>query len=188
MFRRLREREGYGKLKSARVSRLLAQHERRTEIDAWRAGLTEKQRDDWASPEAIFSALPAFREVEGGHRQDGRVGGAPAEPSVELTNLRAENKKLKAENAERRASPMCLKCPVRRRRFDSPRARTFGRGNFRWLHRVKAFGFPLVRATLAALNRVPDLAVILSSSDRSGGGSGSARIKCGAADCHPEKT
>jgi hypothetical protein len=60
-FRRLREREGYGELKAARVSRLLAQHERRVEIDAWRAGLTEKQRDNWASPEAIYQRSPLFK-------------------------------------------------------------------------------------------------------------------------------
>lgn len=61
MFRRLREREGYDELKPARVSRLLAQHERREEVDTWRASeLTDKQREDWASPEAIYQHCPLF--------------------------------------------------------------------------------------------------------------------------------
>src|SRR6478752_5767771 len=61
MFRRLREREGYGELKPARVSRLLAQHERREEVDTWRASeLTDKQREDWAAPDAE----PAAAEMD----------------------------------------------------------------------------------------------------------------------------
>jgi hypothetical protein len=43
------------------VSRLLAQHERREEVDTWRASeLTDKQREDWASPEAIYQHCPLF--------------------------------------------------------------------------------------------------------------------------------
>jgi hypothetical protein len=68
IFDRLREREGLGGknkqgreiLNKTRVSRLLAILERQSEVDAWRAELSDKQRFDWASPEAVFRHCPVF--------------------------------------------------------------------------------------------------------------------------------
>jgi len=60
-FDRLREREGLGGrdkqgkeiLNKTRASRLLAILDHIAEVEAWRATLTEKQRFEWASPEAV---------------------------------------------------------------------------------------------------------------------------------------
>jgi hypothetical protein len=68
-FDRLREREGLGGrnkqgkevLNKTRVSRLLAILEHVAEVEDWRAKkLTDKQRFDWASPEAIWRHCPVF--------------------------------------------------------------------------------------------------------------------------------
>lgn len=69
-FDRLREREGLGGrnksghevLNKTRVSRLLSILERLPEVESWRASnkLTDKQRFEWASPEAIFRHCPVF--------------------------------------------------------------------------------------------------------------------------------
>jgi hypothetical protein len=69
----LREREGLGKevIPKSRSSRLLAIIDHLPEIEDWRAGLTDKQRFDWQSPEAVhrhfFGAAdkePAAPDVE----------------------------------------------------------------------------------------------------------------------------
>jgi hypothetical protein len=54
-FRRLREREGYGGINKARVTRLLVVLEHEHEIGTWRAGLTDHQRFAWSSPESILN-------------------------------------------------------------------------------------------------------------------------------------
>src|SRR5262249_61718736 len=67
-FARLREREGLGGrdkhgkeiLNKTRVSRLLAILEHVAEVEKWRADLTNKQRFDWASPEAVWRHCPVF--------------------------------------------------------------------------------------------------------------------------------
>jgi hypothetical protein len=67
-FDRLREREGLGGrdkhgkeiLNKTRVSRLLAILEHVAEVEKWRAELTNKQRFDWASPEAVWRHCPVF--------------------------------------------------------------------------------------------------------------------------------
>jgi hypothetical protein len=67
-FDRLREREGLGGrdkqgkeiLNKTRVSRLLAILDNIAAVEGWRATLTEKQRFDWASPEAVFRHCPVF--------------------------------------------------------------------------------------------------------------------------------
>ena len=68
-FDRLREREGLGGkrrdgtdvLNKTRVSRLLAILEHLADVEKWRAEeLTDKQRFDWASPEAVWRHCPVF--------------------------------------------------------------------------------------------------------------------------------
>ena len=67
-FDRLREREGLGGktdhggqvLNKTRVSRLLAIEENLSEVEKWRAGLTDKRRFEWASPEAVCRHCPVF--------------------------------------------------------------------------------------------------------------------------------
>jgi hypothetical protein len=59
-FRELRELCGYGDdvLKKDRVSRLLKVIDNEAAIEAWRASLTEEQRRDWSSAEAIVKHCP----------------------------------------------------------------------------------------------------------------------------------
>jgi hypothetical protein len=67
-FDRLREREGLGGkrrdgtdvLNKTRVSRLLAILDELPAVESWRATLTDKQRFEWASPEAIFRHCAVF--------------------------------------------------------------------------------------------------------------------------------
>jgi len=71
-FDRLREREGLGGkrrdgtdvLSKTRVSRLLAILDNLPEIERWRSKLSDKQRFDWASPEAIYRHCPVFKAAE----------------------------------------------------------------------------------------------------------------------------
>jgi hypothetical protein len=73
-FDRLREREGLGGkrrdgtnvLEKGRVSRLLAILDKLPEVEAWRAGLTDRQRFEWASPEAVFRHCPVFQKSDDG--------------------------------------------------------------------------------------------------------------------------
>jgi len=67
-FDRLREREGLGGrnkqgkeiLNKTRVSRLLKILERLPEVETWRATLSETERFNWASPEAVVAHCPIF--------------------------------------------------------------------------------------------------------------------------------
>jgi hypothetical protein len=67
-FDRLREREGLGGkrkdgtdiLNKTRVSRLLAILDHASEVEAWRKDLADKQRFEWASPEAVWRHCPVF--------------------------------------------------------------------------------------------------------------------------------
>jgi hypothetical protein len=63
-YDRLREREGLGKdvINKTRSSRLIAIIDRLTEVGAWRDGLTDKQRFEWASPEAVHRHCPVFHK------------------------------------------------------------------------------------------------------------------------------
>jgi hypothetical protein len=97
-FDRLREREGLGPetINKTRVSRLLTILEQRTEVERWRARLSDKQRFDWASPEAVWNHCPLFHPASGGsaHAQQQRPS-----RTVELERVNAElqeeNHKLK---------------------------------------------------------------------------------------------
>jgi hypothetical protein len=62
-FRRLREREGFGGLHRGTVSNLLKISARLREVEAWRAGLSERERFRWAGPEAILRHCPLFAPV-----------------------------------------------------------------------------------------------------------------------------
>ena len=59
-FARLREREGFGGLHRATVHNLIRLHERLPEVEAWRAGLSERERFRWAGPEVILLRRPVF--------------------------------------------------------------------------------------------------------------------------------
>jgi hypothetical protein len=67
-FDRLREREGLGGkrkdgtdiLNKTRVSRLLAILDHASEVEGWRKDLADKQRFEWASPEAVWRHCPVF--------------------------------------------------------------------------------------------------------------------------------
>lgn len=71
-FDHLREREGLGGrnksghevLNKTRVSRLLAIFEHLAEVEAWRAKLTDKERFEWASPEAVHRHCPVFADSD----------------------------------------------------------------------------------------------------------------------------
>jgi hypothetical protein len=73
-FDRLREREGLGGrdkqgkeiLNKTRVSRLLAILEHIAEVETWRKDkLSDKQRFEWASPEAVWRHCPVFANPKG---------------------------------------------------------------------------------------------------------------------------
>lgn len=61
-FDRLREREGLGEeaLDKGRVSKLFAILANRPKVEEWRARLSDRQRFDWASPEAVHRHCPVF--------------------------------------------------------------------------------------------------------------------------------
>jgi hypothetical protein len=58
----LREREGLGPdlIKKSRSSRLLKIIDNLPEVEKWRATLTDAERFDWASPEAVHRHCPLF--------------------------------------------------------------------------------------------------------------------------------
>ena len=58
----LREREGLGVdiIKKSRSSRLLKIIDNLPEVEKWRATLTDAERFDWASPEAVHRHCPLF--------------------------------------------------------------------------------------------------------------------------------
>ena len=61
-YDRLRESEGLGKdvINKTRSSRLIAIIDNLAEVEKWRAQLTDKQRFEWASPEAVHRHCPVF--------------------------------------------------------------------------------------------------------------------------------
>ncbi len=61
-YDRLREREGLGRdvINKSRSSRLLAIIDKLSEVEGWRATLTDNQRFEWASPEAVHRHCPLF--------------------------------------------------------------------------------------------------------------------------------
>jgi hypothetical protein len=61
-FAQLREREGLGEsvLDKTRVSKLGKILANLPAIEAWRGELTEKERTEWASPEAVCNRFPEF--------------------------------------------------------------------------------------------------------------------------------
>jgi hypothetical protein len=87
-FDRLREREGLGPetINKTRVSRLLSILEKRSDVERWRANLSDKQRFDWASPEAVWNHCQLFHSASGGSAH------AQQRPSraVELERINAE--------------------------------------------------------------------------------------------------
>jgi hypothetical protein len=96
-FDRLREREGLGGrsrhgkevLNKTRVSRLVAILDNLADVEAWRATLTEKQRFEWASPEAVHRHCPAFVKPKD-----------PNAPPSPYAQLKEANIALQEENAQ----------------------------------------------------------------------------------------
>ena len=62
-YDRLREREGLGKniVNKSRSSRLLAIIDKLSQVEEWRASLTDNQRFEWASPEAVHRHCPLLK-------------------------------------------------------------------------------------------------------------------------------
>jgi hypothetical protein len=104
-FDRLREREGLGKdvFDESRVSRLLAILEREREVVEWRAKkLTDKQRFEWASPEAITRHCPVFAKP----KIDGEAKLSPyAQMKQANITLQEENEMLKQREDGDRFKP-----------------------------------------------------------------------------------
>ena len=71
----LREREGLGVdiIKKSRSSRLLKIIDNLSEVEKWRATLTDAERFEWASPEAVHRHCPLFAK-----------NAAPRAPNVNL--------------------------------------------------------------------------------------------------------
>jgi hypothetical protein len=107
----LREREGLGVdiIKKSRSSRLLKIIDNLPEVEKWRATLTDAERFDWASPEAVHRHCPLFAKDAAPRSQtinsmikklvDAMDGKAPAEreqvaaqvcEALEVTTLRQQ--------------------------------------------------------------------------------------------------
>ena len=69
-FRRLLLQNSYNNLDNSVISKLLKIMDRRREVEAWRATLSDKQQREWSAPSTIFLHCPMF----------GR--GKPATPAV----------------------------------------------------------------------------------------------------------
>ncbi len=87
-FMDLRDQAGLGddKIRKEVVSKLLKVMRSRVAVEAWRASLTEKQRFEWASPDALIKHCPHFKL----ERAKAKAA-APAKPSpyakLQETNL-----------------------------------------------------------------------------------------------------
>jgi len=69
-FRRLLVQNGYDSLDNSVISKLVKIMDRRREVEAWRATLSDEQQREWSAPSTIFLHCPMF----------GR--GKPATPAV----------------------------------------------------------------------------------------------------------
>ena len=109
-FDRLREREGLGGrdkhgkavLNKTRVSRLLAIIYNLPDVERWRAGLNEKQRFDWASPEAVFRHCSVFTKPK---HDEGKRPSPYAQMKQANVALQEENTKLKKIKDDERWTP-----------------------------------------------------------------------------------
>jgi len=106
-FDRLREREGLGGkrrdgtdiLNKTRVSRLLGILDELPRVEAWRGSkeLSDKQRFDWASPEAIYRHCPVFATKDEGERKPSSYA------QMKATNVELQeqlNQALKREDGD----------------------------------------------------------------------------------------
>lgn len=95
-FDLLRTREGLGPevVHKSRVSRLLTILARLDEVESWRATLTDPQRTEWASSEAIYKHCPLFRPQPKDGGEDAAL--SPPRPSAkaQLANALAEQADL----------------------------------------------------------------------------------------------
>jgi hypothetical protein len=89
-FPELRERRGYGGLQRDRISRLIKVIDHEPAVEAWRASLTDEQRRDWSSAEAIVRHCPAIP------KKSKNGDGAPRK-RLTLANARKKIKELEAE-------------------------------------------------------------------------------------------
>ena len=59
-FRRVLVQNGYDSLDNSVISKLVKIMDRRREVEAWRATLSEKQQGEWSAPSTIFLHCPIF--------------------------------------------------------------------------------------------------------------------------------
>jgi hypothetical protein len=64
-FQQLRNREGYGEVSRARVSRLLTIIENLPAVNEWRGTLLRRQKFEWSSPESIYNRCPTLTALRG---------------------------------------------------------------------------------------------------------------------------
>jgi hypothetical protein len=104
-FDQLREREGLGKdiINKTRVSRLLTILANLSEVERWREGLTDKQRFEWASPEAVHRHCPLFAKT----KPDRTDRLTPLEQAQQtIVRLEEELHNLKQQKGDERYTPI----------------------------------------------------------------------------------
>jgi hypothetical protein len=120
-FDLLRQREGLGGkdhlgreiLSKSRVSRLLAILARLEEVQQWRAKLSEGQRFEWASPEAVYKHCPLFFQQPDDEDAASSRGAARSttarliEALEALDEERAKNRTLMAMHGDAALPPAC---------------------------------------------------------------------------------
>jgi hypothetical protein len=101
-FPKLRLRYGFESLKKDRVSRLVKVADNEAAVEAWRATLTDKQRRDWSSAEAINRHCPALQKESKADGARNRI--SRAEALKQIKTLKAEIEHLNAHIAELEAA------------------------------------------------------------------------------------
>lgn len=91
-FDTLRTREGLGPevIHKSRVSRLLTILSRIDEVESWRAGLTDAERIEWASSEAIYKHCPLFRPEPKTGAEDEAMAAPRPSAKAQLANALSE--------------------------------------------------------------------------------------------------
>jgi hypothetical protein len=98
----LREHYGFGSLKKDRVSRLVKVADNEAAVEAWRETLTDKERQDWSSAEAIVRHCPTIPRKKPAAAPRKRT--TLAEALKKIGDLEAEIKHLNAHVAELEAA------------------------------------------------------------------------------------
>ena len=72
-FRRLLAKYRYDSLDNAVVTKLLKIMDRRCEVEAWRATLSERQQGGWSAPSTLFLHCPIFAKRKARSRPPSRA-------------------------------------------------------------------------------------------------------------------